>query len=166
MSIHILRAAALAAALLSAHWATAAPLSLEQALDLAWQNDLAALDRLLKQRIDATLAIRWQRLLAAMGRAEATGGEAPVPSPGAAMSTNQPQFEKLASASFASVAPTARPTGASRSSRPSSTAGALWGLAANPGEFAKVKADPSLIPSLVDESIRWMSSCTRCANSR
>ena len=39
----------------------------------------------------------------------------------------------------------------------SSTAGALWGLAANPGEFAKVKADPSLIPSLVDESIRWIT---------
>ena len=39
----------------------------------------------------------------------------------------------------------------------SSTAGALWGLAANPGEFAKVKADPSLIPGLVDESIRWIS---------
>ena len=39
----------------------------------------------------------------------------------------------------------------------SSTAGALWGLAANPGEFAKVKADPTLIPSLVDESIRWIT---------
>ncbi|MDB5434889.1 MAG: cytochrome [Phenylobacterium sp.] len=37
----------------------------------------------------------------------------------------------------------------------SSTAGALWALAENPGEFAKVKADLSLIPSLVDESIRW-----------
>ncbi|MFN3512918.1 MAG: cytochrome P450 [Phenylobacterium sp.] len=37
----------------------------------------------------------------------------------------------------------------------SSTAGALWGLAENPGEFAKLKADLSLIPSLVDESIRW-----------
>ena len=37
----------------------------------------------------------------------------------------------------------------------SSTAGALWALAQNPGELAKVKADPSLIPSLVDESIRW-----------
>jgi cytochrome P450 len=37
----------------------------------------------------------------------------------------------------------------------SSTAGALWALAENPAEFAKVKADPSLIPSLVDESIRW-----------
>lgn len=39
----------------------------------------------------------------------------------------------------------------------SSTAGAIWGLCANPGEFAKVKADPSLIPGLVDESIRWMT---------
>jgi cytochrome P450 len=37
----------------------------------------------------------------------------------------------------------------------SSTAGALWALAENPGELAKVKADLSLIPSLVDESIRW-----------
>ncbi len=37
----------------------------------------------------------------------------------------------------------------------SSSAGALWALAENPAELAKVKADPSLIPSLVDESIRW-----------
>ena len=37
----------------------------------------------------------------------------------------------------------------------SSTAGAMWALAENPGELAKVKADPSLIPSLVDASIRW-----------
>jgi cytochrome P450 len=37
----------------------------------------------------------------------------------------------------------------------SSTAGALWALAENPAEFAKVKKDLSLIPSLVDESIRW-----------
>jgi cytochrome P450 len=37
----------------------------------------------------------------------------------------------------------------------SSTAGALWALAENPGELAKAKADPSLVPSLVDESIRW-----------
>jgi cytochrome P450 len=37
----------------------------------------------------------------------------------------------------------------------SSTATALWALAENPGELAKVRADPSLIPSLVDESIRW-----------
>ena len=37
----------------------------------------------------------------------------------------------------------------------SSTGGAMWALAQNPGEFAKVKAELSLIPSLVDESIRW-----------
>jgi hypothetical protein len=39
----------------------------------------------------------------------------------------------------------------------SSTAGAIWGLCESPGEFAKVKADPSLISGLVDESIRWMT---------
>jgi cytochrome P450 len=37
----------------------------------------------------------------------------------------------------------------------SSTAGGMLGLLENPAEFAKVKADPSLIPGLVDESIRW-----------
>jgi cytochrome P450 len=37
----------------------------------------------------------------------------------------------------------------------SSTAGALWALAENPAEFAKLKTDPSLIPGLVEESIRW-----------
>lgn len=37
----------------------------------------------------------------------------------------------------------------------SSTAGAVWGMCEHPGEFAKVKADPSLIPGLVDEAIRW-----------
>jgi len=37
----------------------------------------------------------------------------------------------------------------------SSTGGAMWALAENPGEFRKLKADPSLIPGLVDESIRW-----------
>lgn len=37
----------------------------------------------------------------------------------------------------------------------SSTAGAMWALAENPAELAKVKADPSLIPTMVDESIRW-----------
>jgi cytochrome P450 len=37
----------------------------------------------------------------------------------------------------------------------SSTAGALWALAENPAEFRKLKADLSLIPGLVDESIRW-----------
>ena len=39
----------------------------------------------------------------------------------------------------------------------SSTAGAIWGLCQAPGEFAKLKADPSLIPGLVDESIRWVT---------
>ena len=37
----------------------------------------------------------------------------------------------------------------------SSTAGAFWALAERPDELAKLKADPSLIPGLVDESIRW-----------
>ena len=37
----------------------------------------------------------------------------------------------------------------------SSTAGAVWGMCEHPSEFAKVKADPSLIPGLVDEAIRW-----------
>ena len=37
----------------------------------------------------------------------------------------------------------------------SSTAGALWALAERPAELAKVKANPELIPGLVDESIRW-----------
>jgi cytochrome P450 len=37
----------------------------------------------------------------------------------------------------------------------SSTAGAVWGMCEYPEELAKVKADPSLIPGLVDEAIRW-----------
>jgi cytochrome P450 len=37
----------------------------------------------------------------------------------------------------------------------SSTAGAMWALAERPAELAKVRANPSLIPGLVDESIRW-----------
>jgi len=37
----------------------------------------------------------------------------------------------------------------------SSTAGAIWALAEDPAEFAKLKADLTLIPSLVDEAIRW-----------
>jgi cytochrome P450 len=36
-----------------------------------------------------------------------------------------------------------------------STAGAIWALASNPAEFAKVKRDRTLIPSLVEEAIRW-----------
>jgi cytochrome P450 len=37
----------------------------------------------------------------------------------------------------------------------SSVAGGLWALAERPDELAKVRADPALIPSLVEESIRW-----------
>jgi hypothetical protein len=37
----------------------------------------------------------------------------------------------------------------------SSVAGGLWALAERPAELAKVRADPGLIPSLVEESIRW-----------
>lgn len=37
----------------------------------------------------------------------------------------------------------------------SSSAGAIWALAEDPAEFAKLKADPGLIPSLVEEAIRW-----------
>jgi len=37
------------------------------------------------------------------------------------------------------------------------TAGGLWALAENPGEFAKLKADPSLIPTYVEETIRWVT---------
>jgi cytochrome P450 len=39
----------------------------------------------------------------------------------------------------------------------SSTAGAVWELAKAPEQLAKVKADPALIPSLVDEAIRWVT---------
>ena len=39
----------------------------------------------------------------------------------------------------------------------STAAGALWALAENPDQFAKVKADPSLIPGLIEESIRWVT---------
>jgi cytochrome P450 len=39
----------------------------------------------------------------------------------------------------------------------SSTAGAVWGMCQYPEAFAKVKADPSLIPGLVDEAIRWIT---------
>ncbi len=37
----------------------------------------------------------------------------------------------------------------------SSTAGGVWQLAADPAQFARVKADRSLIPALVEEAIRW-----------
>lgn len=39
----------------------------------------------------------------------------------------------------------------------SSTAGAIWALAEDPVQFEKVKANPELIPGLVDEAIRWMT---------
>ena len=39
----------------------------------------------------------------------------------------------------------------------SSTAGAIWALAEDPEQFARVKADPDLVPGLVDEAIRWMT---------
>jgi cytochrome P450 len=37
------------------------------------------------------------------------------------------------------------------------TAGGMWALAENPDQFAKLKADPSLIPSFLEESIRWVT---------
>jgi cytochrome P450 len=37
------------------------------------------------------------------------------------------------------------------------TAGALWAMLDHPDQLARVKADPSLIPSLVEESIRWVT---------
>ncbi|KJC61707.1 cytochrome P450 [Bradyrhizobium sp. LTSPM299] len=39
----------------------------------------------------------------------------------------------------------------------SSTAGAIWALAEDPDQFARVKANPELIAGLVDEAIRWMT---------
>jgi cytochrome P450 len=39
----------------------------------------------------------------------------------------------------------------------SSTAGAIWALAEDPEQFARIKANPLLIPGLVDEAIRWMT---------
>lgn len=37
----------------------------------------------------------------------------------------------------------------------SSTAGAMWALATQPGLLDRVRADPALIPALIEESIRW-----------
>ena len=37
----------------------------------------------------------------------------------------------------------------------SSTAGAMWALATQPGLFDRVKADPALIPALIEEAIRY-----------
>jgi cytochrome P450 len=39
----------------------------------------------------------------------------------------------------------------------SSTAGAIWGMCQYPEAFAKVKADPTLIPGLIEEAIRWVT---------
>jgi cytochrome P450 len=39
----------------------------------------------------------------------------------------------------------------------STTAGALWALAENPDQFARLKADPSLMTSFIEESIRWVT---------
>ena len=38
-----------------------------------------------------------------------------------------------------------------------STSGAIWALATQAGALARLQADPSLIPSLVDEAIRWVT---------
>lgn len=35
--------------------------------------------------------------------------------------------------------------------------GGLWALAQNPGEWAKLRADPGLIPNMVSEMIRWVT---------
>ena len=37
----------------------------------------------------------------------------------------------------------------------STISGAVWALCDHPGEFARVQPDPSLIPGLVEEAIRW-----------
>jgi len=37
----------------------------------------------------------------------------------------------------------------------SSTGGGMWALAEHPEEFAKLKADPALLPLFIDEAIRW-----------
>ena len=38
-----------------------------------------------------------------------------------------------------------------------STAGAIWALAERPDQLAKVQANPSLIPALIEEAIRWVT---------
>ena len=37
------------------------------------------------------------------------------------------------------------------------TGGAMWAMLENPAQLAKVKANPALIPGLVEESIRWVT---------
>lgn len=39
----------------------------------------------------------------------------------------------------------------------SSTAGAIWALAENPDEFAKLRDSPALIPGAVEEGVRWVT---------
>ena len=39
----------------------------------------------------------------------------------------------------------------------SSTGGAMWALAQRPDQLALVKSNPALIPSMIDEAIRWTS---------
>jgi cytochrome P450 len=39
----------------------------------------------------------------------------------------------------------------------SSTAGAMWALAQDPGQYARLRADHSLIGPMIDEAIRWTS---------
>jgi cytochrome P450 len=39
----------------------------------------------------------------------------------------------------------------------SSTAGGIWAMCESPAEFQKVKADPSIIPLMVDEAMRWVT---------
>nr|BAM93322.1 deoxynivalenol hydroxylase [Sphingomonas sp. KSM1] len=41
-----------------------------------------------------------------------------------------------------------------------SLSGAIWALAERPAELAKVKADLSLIPNLVEEAVRWTTPIT------
>ncbi len=36
-----------------------------------------------------------------------------------------------------------------------STAGAMWALANDPAQFARIKADRNLLPGLIEEAIRW-----------
>jgi hypothetical protein len=39
----------------------------------------------------------------------------------------------------------------------SSTAGAIWELAKDPAQLARIQADMSLLPGLIDEAIRWVT---------
>lgn len=48
----------------------------------------------------------------------------------------------------------------------SSTAGAMWALAERPELYARLRADPALIPNAVDEAVRWTTPVKhflRCA---